>query len=245
VNKVTEPRVLFSKSSAMHIPDGFFSVPVSIACATLSAVAVSTAALRSREHLGPRAVAMVGVTAAFIFAAQMVVIRVESDRHKVDREQSVFLAFDALDAVLQCEHSTRQSWARRCARRMEKSTTNACRRSVWSVTGRPTASAIVNGGTCPSAGSGRDCMAAPRAQAATAKASVAAKQSTTPARRVGRRDARRDCNPSTCDNDMPRLCYRLRIPGMQHVVAGANALLSSFQVDTRAPGGKGTYLPKS
>jgi cobalt/nickel transport system permease protein len=56
----------------MHIPDGFLSAPVSLTCAGLSAVAVGAATLRSRAKLGPRAVAMVGVAAAFVFAAQMI-----------------------------------------------------------------------------------------------------------------------------------------------------------------------------
>ncbi len=55
----------------MHIPDGFLSAPVAIACAALSAAAVGAAAGRSRASLGPRAVATAGVTAAFVFAAQM------------------------------------------------------------------------------------------------------------------------------------------------------------------------------
>ncbi len=55
----------------MHIPDGFLSVPVSLACAILAAPAVSAAAARARTRMGPSAVAMVGVTAAFVFAAQM------------------------------------------------------------------------------------------------------------------------------------------------------------------------------
>jgi cobalt/nickel transport system permease protein len=56
----------------MHIPDGFLSAPVSVTCAGLSTVAVGAATFRSRGRLGPRAVAMVGVTAAFVFAAQMI-----------------------------------------------------------------------------------------------------------------------------------------------------------------------------
>ena len=55
----------------MHIPDGFLSVPVSVACAVLSTVAIGAAAFRAHRALGPRAVAMVGVTAAFVFAAQL------------------------------------------------------------------------------------------------------------------------------------------------------------------------------
>jgi cobalt/nickel transport system permease protein len=55
----------------MHIPDGVLSMPVSLACAGLSAMAVGAAAARSRARLGSRAVAMLGVTGAFLFAAQM------------------------------------------------------------------------------------------------------------------------------------------------------------------------------
>jgi cobalt/nickel transport system permease protein len=55
----------------MHIPDGFLSVPVSAACAGLSTAALGAAAFRAHKALGPRAVAMAGVTAAFVFAAQM------------------------------------------------------------------------------------------------------------------------------------------------------------------------------
>lgn len=55
----------------MHIPDGFLSAPVSLTCAALSMAAVGGATLRSRETLGPRAVARLGVTASFVFAAQM------------------------------------------------------------------------------------------------------------------------------------------------------------------------------
>jgi cobalt/nickel transport system permease protein len=55
----------------MHIPDGVLSVPVSVACAVLSAAAVGAGAARSRASLGPRAAASVGVVAAFVFAAQM------------------------------------------------------------------------------------------------------------------------------------------------------------------------------
>src|SRR5580692_2424746 len=55
----------------MHIPDGFLPVPVSAACAGLSTAAIGAAAFRAHHALGPRAVAMVGVTAAFVFAAQL------------------------------------------------------------------------------------------------------------------------------------------------------------------------------
>jgi cobalt/nickel transport system permease protein len=55
----------------MHIPDGFLSGPVALTCGALSVASVGAATFRARASTGPRAAAMVGVTAAFIFAAQM------------------------------------------------------------------------------------------------------------------------------------------------------------------------------
>lgn len=58
----------------MHIPDGFLSAPVSLASALLSSAAVGLAARRARGAqggvVGARAVSRLGVTAAFVFAAQ-------------------------------------------------------------------------------------------------------------------------------------------------------------------------------
>jgi cobalt/nickel transport system permease protein len=56
----------------MHIPDGFLSTPV---WATMDAVAAGTVAVavrRVNERLDPAEVPLMGVTGAFIFAAQMV-----------------------------------------------------------------------------------------------------------------------------------------------------------------------------
>jgi cobalt/nickel transport system permease protein len=55
----------------MHIPDGFLSLGVSLVCWVLAAVGVGVALWRSREALGERQVPLMGVLAAFIFAAQM------------------------------------------------------------------------------------------------------------------------------------------------------------------------------
>lgn len=55
----------------MHIPDGFLSAPVSLVSAVLSVAAVGVAAGRTKHRLGTRTVPMLGVTAAFVFAAQM------------------------------------------------------------------------------------------------------------------------------------------------------------------------------
>ena len=55
----------------MHIPDGFLSVVVAVACWVVAIVGVGLALWRSRETLGHRQVPLMGVLAAFIFAAQM------------------------------------------------------------------------------------------------------------------------------------------------------------------------------
>ena len=55
----------------MHIPDGFLTAPVSIAAWAASAGSVGYAVRRVNHELGERQVPLMGVTAAFIFAAQM------------------------------------------------------------------------------------------------------------------------------------------------------------------------------
>src|ERR1041385_6364368 len=56
----------------MHIPDGFLSLTVSIACWVITAITLSVAISRSNKSLGERQVPLMGVMAAFIFAAQMI-----------------------------------------------------------------------------------------------------------------------------------------------------------------------------
>jgi hypothetical protein len=55
----------------MHIPDGFLSTGVSVVTWVGSARGVSNAVRQVDETLGERQVPLMGVTAAFIFAAQM------------------------------------------------------------------------------------------------------------------------------------------------------------------------------
>jgi cobalt/nickel transport system permease protein len=55
----------------MHIPDGFIDAPVAIATGAASGVAVAYAVRRTGKELGERTVPLLGVTAAFVFAAQM------------------------------------------------------------------------------------------------------------------------------------------------------------------------------
>ncbi|MBN2119170.1 MAG: energy-coupling factor ABC transporter permease [Anaerolineales bacterium] len=56
----------------LHIPDGFLSLVVSIICWVISAITLSAAIARSNKSLGERQIPLMGVMAAFIFAAQMI-----------------------------------------------------------------------------------------------------------------------------------------------------------------------------
>jgi cobalt/nickel transport system permease protein len=55
----------------MHAPDGFLSIPVAAAMWIVTIVVLGIAVKRTNETLDERAVPLLGVTAAFIFAAQM------------------------------------------------------------------------------------------------------------------------------------------------------------------------------
>lgn len=55
----------------MHIPDGFFDAPTSAAAGAVAAGTVALAARRTREVLGERQVPLAALTAAFVFAGQM------------------------------------------------------------------------------------------------------------------------------------------------------------------------------
>ena len=56
----------------MHIPDGFVSLPVAAATGLATVAAVGVALYRSQEAYGVRRAPVLGLTTAFIFAAQMV-----------------------------------------------------------------------------------------------------------------------------------------------------------------------------
>ncbi|WP_066378098.1 energy-coupling factor ABC transporter permease [Anabaena sp. CA = ATCC 33047] len=56
----------------MHIPDGFVSVPVAGATGLASALALFVACERSQQAFGIRRAPLLGLTTAFIFAAQMI-----------------------------------------------------------------------------------------------------------------------------------------------------------------------------
>lgn len=55
----------------MHVPDGFFTAPVSIATGAVAAAGVAVALRGARRELDDRTAPMAGLVAAFIFAAQM------------------------------------------------------------------------------------------------------------------------------------------------------------------------------
>lgn len=57
---------------ALHIPDGFLSVPVAACGWLLLVIAVALALRQTRAQLGERQVPLMGVIAAFVFAAQMI-----------------------------------------------------------------------------------------------------------------------------------------------------------------------------
>ena len=56
---------------ALHIPDGFLSFIVSLICWAIAAVVLAMAVSRTNKSLGEKQVPLMGIMAAFIFAAQM------------------------------------------------------------------------------------------------------------------------------------------------------------------------------
>ncbi|WP_225753469.1 energy-coupling factor ABC transporter permease [Actinotalea sp. Marseille-Q4924] len=56
----------------MHVPDGFLDVPTSLTTGVVAATAIGVALHRGRHELDERAVPLAGMTAAFVFAGQMV-----------------------------------------------------------------------------------------------------------------------------------------------------------------------------
>lgn len=55
----------------MHVPDGFFDAPTSMATGVVAAAAVATSLRKARNELDERTAPMAGLVAAFIFATQM------------------------------------------------------------------------------------------------------------------------------------------------------------------------------
>ncbi len=61
-----------SAPQQMHIPDGFLSTPVAVVGWILAILIIAYALRQTREQLGERQIPLLGVLAAFIFAAQAI-----------------------------------------------------------------------------------------------------------------------------------------------------------------------------
>ncbi len=57
---------------ALHVPDGFLSLSVALLCWAVTVTFLSVALRRTQNTLGERQIPLMGVMAAFIFAAQMI-----------------------------------------------------------------------------------------------------------------------------------------------------------------------------
>ena len=55
----------------MHIPDGFLDTKTIVATTTLSVVGITAAWRQTKNHIQPQRIPLLGVAAAFVFAAQM------------------------------------------------------------------------------------------------------------------------------------------------------------------------------
>ncbi|HNV71651.1 MAG TPA: energy-coupling factor ABC transporter permease, partial [Candidatus Ozemobacteraceae bacterium] len=55
----------------MHIPDGFLNIPTASVCGVLAVAGIGTALRRIDRDLPDRRVPLLGLSAAFVFAAQM------------------------------------------------------------------------------------------------------------------------------------------------------------------------------
>ncbi len=63
---------MFFSPTPLHIPDGFLSVIVSAICWVITIITLGFAISKTNKALGERQVPLMGVMAAFIFAAQMI-----------------------------------------------------------------------------------------------------------------------------------------------------------------------------
>jgi cobalt/nickel transport system permease protein len=66
------PLTIFLSPQQLHIPDGFLSIGVSLVFWVLTILFVGLAIRNTRGELGERQIPLMGVMAAFIFAAQMI-----------------------------------------------------------------------------------------------------------------------------------------------------------------------------
>jgi len=62
----------FAAPPALHIPDGFLNLPISLVFWALTVVLLAIAVRRTEGALGERQIPLMGIMAAFIFAGQMI-----------------------------------------------------------------------------------------------------------------------------------------------------------------------------
>jgi cobalt/nickel transport system permease protein len=65
-------QTMCNKVGAVHVPDGFLDAPTSVATGLLAAGTVALALRKARDELDERTAPLAGLTAAFVFAAQMI-----------------------------------------------------------------------------------------------------------------------------------------------------------------------------
>ena len=63
---------MFYSPAPLHIPDGFLSIAVSVVCWVITVATLGLAISKTNRSLGERQIPLMGVMAAFIFAAQMI-----------------------------------------------------------------------------------------------------------------------------------------------------------------------------
>lgn len=63
---------MFYSPAPLHIPDGFLNLVVSLLCWVITALTIGAAISRTNKSLGEKQIPLMGVMAAFIFAAQMI-----------------------------------------------------------------------------------------------------------------------------------------------------------------------------
>jgi cobalt/nickel transport system permease protein len=61
-----------AENPALHIPDGFLSLPIALLCWALAITLLTVAVRQTQSTLPERQIPLMGVMAAFIFAAQMI-----------------------------------------------------------------------------------------------------------------------------------------------------------------------------
>jgi cobalt/nickel transport system permease protein len=63
---------MYFSHAQMHIPDGFLSMAISLVCWLITIITLAIAISRTNRLLGEKQVPLMGIMAAFIFAAQMI-----------------------------------------------------------------------------------------------------------------------------------------------------------------------------